>query len=112
MPPGTFPAINVGSTEEGVTLVFCSRRGSMRASSDISIQQNLLTIQGERKVPRDEESNYYRQERVSGEFRRVISLPDDVDPERVEASYRDGVVKIAVRRRESAKPRQISIREA
>ena len=111
LPPGTFPAINVGSTEEGVT-VYLFAPGIDAGKLDISIQQNLLTIEGERKVPRDEGSNYYRQERVSGEFRRVISLPDDVDSERVEASYRDGVVKIAVRRRESAKPRQISIREA
>src|SRR5688572_12053087 len=111
LPPGTFPAINVGSTEDGVT-VYLFAPGIDASKLDISIQQNLLTVQGDRKVSHAEDANYYRRERVGGEFRRVISLPDDVDPERVEASHRDGVVKIAVRRRESAKPRQISIQEA
>jgi HSP20 family protein len=108
LPPGTFPAINVGSTEEQVT-VYLFAPGIDAKKLDISIQQNVLTVTGEREVPRDEAASYYRQERFGGEFRRVISLPDDVDPERVEASYRDGVVQITVRRRESAKPRQISI---
>ena len=109
LPPGTFPAINVGSTEDQVT-VYLFAPGIDAKKLDISIQQNVLTVTGEREVPRDEAATYYRQERFGGEFRRVISLPDDVDPERVEASYRDGVVQITVRRRESAKPRQISIR--
>ena len=52
----------------------------------------------------------YRQERFSGEFRRVISLSEDVDPERVQAKYVDGIVQIEVQRRESARPRQIEIR--
>ncbi|TLY78779.1 MAG: Hsp20/alpha crystallin family protein, partial [Gammaproteobacteria bacterium] len=56
-----------------------------------------------------EKATYYRQERFGGEFRRVISLPEDVDPERVEAKYRDGIVQITVHRRESARPRQIEI---
>jgi HSP20 family protein len=109
LPPGAFPAINVGSTEDQVT-VYLFAPGIDASKLDISIQQNVLTVTGERDTPRDEAATYYRQERFGGEFRRVISLPDDVDPERVEASYRDGVVQITVRRRESAKPRQIAIR--
>jgi HSP20 family protein len=109
LPPGTFPAINVGSTEESVT-VYLFAPGIDAKKLEIAIQQNVLTVNGEREIPRLEEATYYRQERAGGEFRRVISLPDDVDPEGVEASYRDGVVQIAVRRRESAKPRQIAIR--
>ena len=109
MPPGTFPAINVGSTEDNVT-VYLFAPGIDPRKLDISIQQNLLTVTGQREVPRDEEASYYRQERFGGGFRRVISLPEDVDPDRVEASYRNGIVQITVRRRESAKPRQIAIR--
>jgi HSP20 family protein len=109
LPPGAFPAINVGSTEDQVT-VYLFAPGIDASKLDISIQQNVLTVTGERETARDEAATYYRQERFGGEFRRVISLPDDVDPERVEASYRDGVVQITVRRRESAKPRQIAIR--
>ena len=109
MPPGTFPAINVGSTEDNVT-VYLFAPGIDPGKLDISIQQNLLTVTGQREVPRDEDASYYRQERFGGDFRRVISLPEDIDPDRVEASYRDGIVQITVRRRESAKPRQIAIR--
>ena len=109
LPPGTFPAINVGSTEDNVT-VYLFAPGIDPTKLDISIQQNLLTVTGQREVPRDENASYYRQERFGGEFRRALSLPEDVDPDRVEASYRDGIVQITVRRRESAKPRQIAIR--
>jgi HSP20 family protein len=108
-PPGSFPAINVGSTENDVT-VYLFAPGIDAKKLDISIQQNLLTVTGEREAPRDGDATHYRQERFVGGFHRVISLPDDVDPDQVEASYRDGVVQITVRRRESAKPRQISIR--
>jgi len=109
LPPGTFPAINVGATEDNVT-VYLFAPGIDAKKLEISIQQNVLTVSGARELPRDDAATYYRQERFGGEFRRVLSLPDDVDPDRVEASYRDGIVQISVRRRESAKPRQIAIR--
>jgi len=109
LPPGTFPAINVGGTEDAVT-VYVFAPGIDARKLDISIQQNVLSISGTREIPRDENASYYRQERFDGEFRRVLSLPDDVDPDKVDASYRDGIVEITVRRRESAKPRRISIR--
>jgi len=99
----------VGGTAENVT-VYLFAPGIDAKKLDISIQRNLLTVSGEREVPRDDQATYYRQERFGGEFRRVISLPDDVDPDKVEASYRDGIVQITVGRRESAKPRQIAIR--
>lgn len=107
LPPGTFPAINVGSTEDGLT-VFLFAPGIDPRKLDISIQQNLLSVSGTREAT-EEQGNYYRRERFTGEFRRVISLPDDVDPDKVEASYRDGIVQIRVRRRESARPRQIKV---
>jgi HSP20 family protein len=109
LPPGTFPAINVGGTEDNVT-VYLFAPGIDAKKLEISIQQNVLTVSGERDLPRNDEAAYYRQERFGGDFRRVLSLPEDVDPDKVDASYRDGVVQITVRRRESAKPRQIAIR--
>ena len=105
---GTFPPINVGATPERVD-VYLFAAGLDPKSLDISIQQNLLAGSGERKVPVDEAADYYRQERYDGEFRRVITLPDDVDPDRVEANYRDGVLQITVQRREAARPRQITV---
>ena len=105
---GTFPPINVGATPERVD-VYLFAAGLDPKSLDISIQQNLLAVSGERKVPVDEAADYYRQERFDGEFRRVITLPDDVDPDRVEAKYRDGVLQITVQRREAVRPRQITV---
>lgn len=107
LPPGTFPAINVGSTEEDVT-VYLFAPGVDPRKLDISIQQNVLSIAGTREAPQ-EKGTYYRRERYNGEFRRVISLPDDVDPDKVQASYREGILQITVKRHPSARPRQISV---
>ena len=103
---GTFPPINVGATPEKVD-VYLFAAGLDPKSLDISIQQNLLAVSGSRRVTVNEEAEYYRRERFDGDFRRVIQLPDDVDPDRVDAKYRDGVLQITVQRRESARPRQI-----
>ncbi|MGE5142572.1 MAG: Hsp20/alpha crystallin family protein [Acidobacteriota bacterium] len=105
---GTFPPINVGATPERVD-VYLFAAGLDPKSLDLSIQQNLLTVSGSRKVEVKEDAEYYRRERYDGDFRRVISLPEDVDPDRVEAKYRDGVLQITVRRREAARPRQITV---
>lgn len=106
---GTYPPINIGSNQNQVD-VYLFTAGIDPEKIDISIQQNLLTIAGERKLVTEEGANYYRKERYDGGFRRVVSLPDDVDPDRVEATYHDGVLHITVQRRESAKPRQIEIK--
>ena len=105
---GTFPPITVGSTPEKVTM-YMFAAGLDPKSLDISIQQNLLTVAGSRRLESAESVEYYRQERFDGDFRRVLALPDDVDPERVEARYRDGVLQIDVKRREAARPRQINV---
>ena len=109
MAAGTFPAINVGASEEQVD-VYVFAAGMDPKSLDISLQQNLLTISGERKIESPESAQFYRQERFSGSFRRVITLPEDVDPDRVNASYRDGVLHVAVQRREAVRPRQIEVK--
>lgn len=105
---GTFPPVNVGATPTKVD-VYVFSPGLDSKAVDVSIQQNLLTVVGERKAPAQEDVKFYRQERFYGEFRRVITLPEDVDPERVEAKYTDGILHIAIQRREAAKPRQIEI---
>ena len=106
---GTYPPINVGSTPEKVD-IYLFAAGLDPKGLDISIQQNLLTVSGERRLPVNDNVNYYRQERFNGEFRRAITLPEDVDPDRVEARYRDGVLHLTVPRREMAKPRQIEVK--
>lgn len=105
---GTFPPLNVGTTPERVDVYLFAANLDPK-SLEVSLQQNLLSVSGSRKVDVNENAEYYRRERFDGEFSRVISLPDDVDPEQVAAKYRDGVLQITVQRRESARPRQITV---
>jgi HSP20 family protein len=105
---GSFPPLNVGSNPDSVD-VYLFAAGLDPKSLDLSLQQNLLTVSGKREQQTDEEATYYRQERFSGSFQRVLTLPEDVDPDKVEASYRDGVLHIRVARREEVKPRRITI---
>jgi HSP20 family protein len=106
---GTYPPINVGATGDGVD-VYLFAAGLDTKALDISIQQNLLTVAGERSARKPENVEQYRRERFSGSFRRVISLPDDVDPEKVDAHYVEGVLHISIRRREASKPRHIEVK--
>ncbi len=106
---GTYPPINVGATTDKVE-VYVFAAGLDPQQLELSIHQGLLTLAGKREVPVNEQASYYRRERFTGEFRRVIALPDDVDPDRVEARYRDGVLQVTVPRKEAARPRQIEVK--
>ncbi|MCB1859169.1 MAG: Hsp20/alpha crystallin family protein [Gammaproteobacteria bacterium] len=106
---GTYPPINIGANAEQVD-VYLFAAGANPESLDISIQRNLLTVTGERALIKEDGANYYRQERYDGAFRRVITLPDDVDPDQVDASYRDGVLHIAVKRKGVTKPKKIEVK--
>jgi HSP20 family protein len=106
---GTFPAVNVGASEEQVD-VYLSPRGMDPKTLNISLQQNLLTVEGEREIQYPEKAQFYRQEQFGGDFRRVLKLPEDVDPDEVNAHYRDGVLQITVKRREAVRPRRIEVK--
>jgi HSP20 family protein len=108
MARGSWPPMNVGVTPENVE-VYLFAAGLDPKSIDISVQQNLLTVSGERKVPRQTEVSWYRNERFDGDFRRAISLPEGVDPNRIRARYREGVLQITAERQQPAKPRQIQV---
>lgn len=105
---GSYPALNIGASDDEVQ-VYAFAPGVDASSLDISVQRNVLTIAGERRLERQPNAEYYLSERISGAFRRVMSLPDDVDPDKVEASYRDGVLHIRLQRSEQGKPRQIQV---
>lgn len=105
---GAFPPINIGATPDRVD-VYLFAAGIDPDSLEITLQQNLLTLAGKRKLSSDEGVDYYRRERFQGDFRRVLTLPDDVDPEKVDAVYRDGVLHISIERLEAAKTRQIKV---
>lgn len=105
---GTYPPLNVGSSADGVD-VYLFAAGIDPKSLDLSMQQNLLTISGKREESPQEGATYYRRERFTGSFQRVLTLPEDVDPDQVKATYRDGVLHVHVGRREEVKPRRIEV---
>jgi len=108
---GGFPALNIGGTAQSVE-IYAFAPGLDPAKIDINIDRGVLTIEGERasSLPDDERTAVHINERFAGRFRRVVSLPDDIDPESVTARYRDGVLNLSIRRRESALPRRIEVR--
>jgi len=108
---GGFPAMNVGGTASSVE-IYAFAPGIDPTSIDAQMEKGVLTIAGERKpqLPgKDEKATVHIDERFAGRFRRVVSLPDDVDPNAVNAKYRDGVLHISIQRRQAAQPRRISI---
>jgi HSP20 family protein len=77
---------------------------------NVSVENNTLTVQGERKFEKEEkEENFHRIERRYGSFVRTFKLPTTVDAEKVEASYEKGILKITLAKRAEAKPRQIKV---
>ena len=106
-----FPALNVGGTAQAVE-VYAFAPGLAPESIEVHLDRGLLTIAGERRtnLPADDKkSALHINERFNGSFRRVISLPQDVDPNGVTAEYRDGVLHVTVKRLESAQPRRITV---
>ena len=107
----TFPVINVGTTPDTIE-VMALAPGLDPATLQLSIDRGLLVIAGERKdaLPQARDGiSVYARERFAGNFRRVVSLPDDADPARVDATYRDGILRVTVSKRESSKPRRIDV---
>jgi HSP20 family protein len=77
---------------------------------DIRVENNILTIRGERKFEKKaEEKNYLRVERSYGSFARSFSLANTVNTEAIKADYKDGVLTLSIPKREEAKPKQIKV---
>ncbi len=77
---------------------------------DVRVENNMLTIRGERKFEKDvNEDNYLRVERAYGSFTRSFSLPNTVDSESIRAEYRNGALTLHMAKREESKPKQIKI---
>jgi HSP20 family protein len=111
---GAFPSINIGVRPESVE-VYAFAPGLDMQKLDLSIQRNLLTISGERKIqelPAENGAGYYLRERFNGAFRRVVSLPEDADPDQVKAQYENGILTVTIGKQEAAKPRQIQVNNA
>ena len=110
-PGGSFPALNVWEDEHQV-FAEAELPGLKMEDLEISVMGNELTIRGERKDDPRESAVHHRRERGLGAFSRVIRLPVDIDPDRVAAALRNGVLTITLPKAEKAKPRKVEVRPA
>jgi HSP20 family protein len=105
-----FPAMNVWSGQDGA-LITAEVPGVEPDSLDISIVGETLTLSGDRGDQElQEEERYHRRERLSGRFDRTLQLPFRIDPERVKASFDNGVLHITLPRAQEDKPKKISVK--
>jgi HSP20 family protein len=109
---GAFPEINVGRTPTSVE-VLAFAPGIDAPSLEVTIERNLLKISGTRAsaIPhRDAKVQLYANERHQGRLSRAVTLPDDVDPLKVEARYTDGILRISIALSAAAQPQRISVK--
>ena len=128
---GGYPALNVGLSPEAVE-VYAFAPGLDPSTVGVDLDRGVLSLSGERVSPLTVKTSdaaaaapeadaaaqaapaaaktlVHQRERFAGRFRRVVSLPDDIDPEQVSASYKDGVLRVTVKRRPAPQPRRIDI---
>ena len=105
------PAVDIFETE-GEIVVKAELPGMERKDITLNLEKNVLTLRGERRFEKEtKDDNYHRIERSYGGFSRAFSIPATVDEEHISAEYKDGVLKIALPKKEQAKPKQIRIAE-
>ena len=110
-PTGTafVPPVNVYEDEHNI-IVTAELPGIEEKDLNITVENNVLTITGERKMETEvKKENFQRVERRYGRFTRSFTLPPTVDPENVNAEFNNGVLKLTLQKREEAKPKQIKI---
>lgn len=101
------PAVDIAENEEA--LVFTAELpGFNRDDLNIAVEDGRLTLSGERKMERKSDE-YHRVERVYGRFERNFTLPTTVDPDKITANLKNGLLTIALPKREESKPRQIAV---
>jgi len=105
------PAVDIFETE-GEIIVKAELPGMDRKDIALNLEKNVLTLKGERRFEKEaKEENYHRIERSYGGFSRSFSIPATVDDDKIRADYKDGVLTIALPKKEQAKPKQIRISE-
>jgi len=103
------PAVDIYEDEHNLTLKV-EVPGVDPKDVDVRVENNTLTIRGERNFEKEEkEENFHRIERSYGAFSRSFTLPNSVDTDKVDASYENGVLKITLAKRAEAKPKQLKV---
>jgi HSP20 family protein len=104
------PVVDIYENDNHEIVLRAELPGLKREDIDIRVENNTLTLRGERKRDNEvKQENYHRVERSYGAFSRSFSLPNTVNTEKVTAAFTDGVLTITLPMREEAKPRQIQV---
>ena len=107
---GFDPVIDVKENEKNF-LITAELPGLSKDDFKLTVEDNSLTLEGEKKVAKEEKSdNPYRTERSYGAFKRVFRLTDSVDSKKIAADYTNGILSITVPKTEKAKPKQIEVK--
>jgi HSP20 family protein len=106
---GAFPPINVFQKGDDFVAVV-ELPGVSKEDLQIEAQENAIRISGKKAVKYEDEASLHRRERVAGTFDRTFSVPIQIDPEAIQAQYRDGVLALFIPRAASQKPRTIKIK--
>jgi HSP20 family protein len=103
------PAVDVSETDSEV-LVRVDLPGMTQKDVEVHLRDNVLTLQGEKKQHRKKKKErYYFEERYYGSFNQSFTLPAKVDPERIQATFKHGVLSVTLPKIEGAKPKKIAI---
>jgi HSP20 family protein len=107
---GVFPLINL-TEDKNNYYVRAELPGVKAGELDIQATGNNLAISGERKIAaEDQNARYHRREREAGMFSRMIGLPGEINPDKVEAKLENGILTVVVSKAEAAKPKQITVK--
>ena len=105
-----WPRVDLAETENEVC-VKAELPGVDPKEVEVKVEGNLLTLQGEKKQEKEEKRKDYQYvERQYGSFQRTIQLPSSIDPEKVDASFKDGGLTVTIAKRADAKPKKITVR--
>jgi HSP20 family protein len=103
------PVVDIYETERGISLS-AELPGVGKENVSVEVKDNILTIEGERRAdPEIKEESYYRRERSYGTFRRSFTLQQNIQPDLIRATFKDGVLEIEIPRPEKERPKQITV---
>jgi len=106
---GVYPAVNLYETADAY-VVSAELPGVELADIDVSIEGTTVTLQGQRKIDYPSEgASVHRRERQAGNFRRAVQLPAEIETDKVEAAYRNGVLMVRLPKSPEHQPRQITV---
>ena len=104
-----YPAVDMFDDDDKI-VIKAELPGVDKKDISVDVKDRVLTLSGERNYDNEvKEENYYRRERGYGKFKRAFNLPADVDPDKIKADFKDGVLKVEMPKPEAQKPKRITV---